>query len=59
MYPIRSLDDFQRAINNQWELTHRVSGVIYRLDVVTALNMKVIDLMAKIQDKAIFYTGDC
>lgn len=59
MYPIKSLDAFQRAIDNQWPMSHRVSGIIYRLDSVTALNMKVIDILEKIKSQTIFYQPDC
>lgn len=57
MKPLRSLQDFQIAVDNQFDLFHVVQGTTFRLDIVSALNLKVIDLLTKIKEKTIFYQG--
>jgi hypothetical protein len=53
--PIKSLEEFQRIIDNQWVMTYKTMGSTYRLDMVTALNLKVIELITMIRDRIIFY----
>lgn len=58
MNPITSLEMFQKAIDYQWAMTYQNMGQTYKLDMVTALNMKVIDLLTMIRNRTIFYQDE-
>ncbi len=58
MKPIKSLEQFEMVINNRWDMFYLVNGTRFALDIITALNLKVIDLMQKIKEGSIFYLSD-
>ena len=56
MHPIKSLQDFQMIIDNQWPLCHTVNGIVYNISLMAVLNMKMLDVMEMIHGNKLFYS---
>ena len=54
MRPLYCLTDFQLALNSGWDLFHVVGGRTELLDYVSAVNLRVLDVLVKIKDGTIF-----
>lgn len=56
MKTMKTLQDFQQAIEQRWSLYQKVQGRFQYLNPVNALNLKVLDLLVLINNGDIAYS---
>jgi len=58
MKQIKNLSDLALAIQHHWDLFEEINGHKYQLNIIILLQKKLLDTMALIKERKLFYSPE-